>query len=200
MVGGGSPITSPTGLVGKVVGLPALTGNIEECFVSWLQHGGVASSSVHMVQVAFPNMAAQLSAHRIDAAVVIQPFEAAIAGQGGRSLADPCMSVDPSGTGFSLQISARAWAQKHRDVVVAVEESLDEADAFILAHPAQAKSVLARFTSVSPQLVGSLTLPVYKEYESASDLQRWVSVMRSQGLLGSAPVSTAKLLDEPVRH
>jgi len=58
--------------------------------------------------------------------------------------------------------------------------------------------VLASFTSVSPQLVGALTLPVYKEYESASDLQLWVSVMRSQGLLGSAPVSTAKLLDEPV--
>lgn len=185
------------GIAGQRAALPALKGNLADCFFNWLRADHVSSSSVQLAQVALPNMSDQLAAGQIDAAVALQPFVSLMSHHGATNLGDPCLSVSHS-SAFSFQISSSSWAHSHQAVVREVETALRQADAWIAAHPTQAKAVLAQFTHVPLSVLSTVKLPEYSDYEPVSDLSNWYGVLKSLGDTNGASPDLQKLIYEPL--
>jgi NitT/TauT family transport system substrate-binding protein len=88
VVGAGSSIESAKDLAGKTVSINAL-GSIGEIGIrEAVELDGGDPSSINFVQLAFPEVAAQLAAGQIDAGMAGAPFTQQVLGAGGRIVSD----------------------------------------------------------------------------------------------------------------
>ena len=121
----GSHITSPTSLVGKTIAVNELN-NIQTLLTNTaLQTAGISPASVHYRVIPFPLMAAALSAHRVDAISVVEPFITAAELKYG---AQPVMSTCTGPTSnfpMSGYVSTRAWAEKYPNTARAFQSALE---------------------------------------------------------------------------
>lgn len=189
-----SQISKAGDLEGKTVGTPALVGNFPDCLEYWLYTHGAHVPAVHLQQVPLPSMQAQLDAKLIDAAIAPPPFLTAITQAGYTNLGDPCLSITPSGVS-AFEASPRGWALSHRNVIGAMQKSIDQANTYIQTHPAQAKAVLVQYSGVSPSSVGT-KFPKYVGRETRADVYAWEKALLTLGLLKS-PINLANAFVGP---
>jgi NitT/TauT family transport system substrate-binding protein len=70
----GSQLTRPAQLAGKTIAVNALSGLSQMLTEAVLSADGVPPGSLHWVVIPFPEMAAALAGHKVDAAFMIQPY------------------------------------------------------------------------------------------------------------------------------
>jgi NitT/TauT family transport system substrate-binding protein len=120
----GSPITSISGLRGKTIAVNALKGLAELLTANVLASHGVPVSSVRFVAVPFPAMGAALSAHRVDAAFMTDPFLSAA--EIGHGVA-PAFDID-QGAAQDFPIAGyvvtRTWASRYPRTAAAFTAAL----------------------------------------------------------------------------
>ena len=191
IVAKGSAITGAPALAGATVGVPTVNGNFAACTLQWVKSHGVAPESVHLTQVAFPNIADTLQAGRIDAGVSIAPFATKALVSGDYvSLGDPCLAISPESTGAFL-ISNQNWAREHLDAIGKVQKSIAQANTWIHANQIPAKAILAKYTGAPVDSLADVTLPTYIAAEPVADLQAWIDALDGLGML-PAGVPAAK--------
>lgn len=189
----GTGIKGPAGLAGKTVAVN-LTNNVQTLTLdAVLKKDGVNPSSVHYVEVPFPDMVAALKAHRVDAISAIEPFLTASSEQLG---AVPVVSQCTGPTvGFPLSgyFATSSWAQKNPNTAKAFQKALDKAQALADSNPAVVRQILPTYTKVTPKAAGVLKLNTYPATLSVSAMQQVANLMRSGGML-TKPLSVSSMM------
>ena len=108
-----SPIHNARDFAGKTVGISGVRGITEAGTLNWIDKNGGDSKTVHFLDIPFPEMAAAVAAHRIDAALVTEPvLSAALNTKQFRVVADPYSAIAPDflmGGWFTTP----AWIKAH---------------------------------------------------------------------------------------
>jgi NitT/TauT family transport system substrate-binding protein len=184
-----SGITTAAGLAGKTVAVN-LTQNIQTLTTSAvLTSEGVGA--VRYVQIPFPDMVPALTAGRVSAISVVEPFLAAALAAGGKLVASTCTgpTADFPMSGY---ITTQGWAQQHAAAAKAFQQALEKGNAYADAHPDVVRSVLPSYTSITPAAAATVPLGVYPSTLTTSPLQRIAALMKAGGL--ATPSNLSALL------
>lgn len=193
MIEKGSAISSVADLRGKTIAVNAL-GNIGSLMVdSTLRTYGVPVNSVKFKVVAFPQMAAALQDHSVEAAWMAEPFITATGEQSGsEELADTAsgaMTNFPI-AGYEALLS---YSQQHPSVVAAFQRAIVQAEALAATRSVVEQALPTYISPMPPQLVAAVHLDSYPTSLSQTRLQRVADAMFEAGML-KQPFSTQQLL------
>lgn len=181
----GSSITSPAQLRGKDIGVNALNNVGVLMIEAILSQYGVPASSVHFIDIPFPDEAAALAAHRVAAAYITDPFlTAAREKYGVRTLFD-CDSGPVSNLPISGYVTTTAWAEKDPRTVAAFVSALEKGQALASSDRAAADAALSAFIGVPEKTAAAAaigTFPVGQQVQTAP-LQRLADLMLRYGML-----------------
>jgi NitT/TauT family transport system substrate-binding protein len=186
-----SGISKPADLAGKTIAVN-LTQNIQTLATnSVLAADGVTASSVHYVEIPFPDMAAALQANRVDAISVVEPFLSAALAAGGKLVTSTCTG---SMADFPLSgyMTTKSWAQQHAAAARAFQQAVEKGNAYANAHPSVVRSLLPTYTSITAKEAATLPLTSYPTTLTAAPMQRVATLMHGGGL--ATPSDVAAML------
>jgi NitT/TauT family transport system substrate-binding protein len=186
-----SGITKPADLAGKTIAVN-LTQNIQTLTTSAvLAADGVNASSLHYVQIPFPDMGAALQANRVDAISAVEPFLSAALAAGGKLVTSTCTG---SMADFPLSgyVTTRSWVQGHATAARAFQQALEKGNAYADAHPSVVRALLPTYTSITAKAAASMPLASYPDTLTTAPMQRVATLMRAGGL--ATPSDVASLL------
>jgi NitT/TauT family transport system substrate-binding protein len=180
-----SGITKASDLAGKTVGVN-LTNNIQTLTANAvLKAAGVNPAKVTYVVIPFPDMAAALKSHKVDAISAVEPFLAgALASDGAKTVVSSC---DGPVASFPLSgyFATQSWAEKNPNTARAFQKAMFKAQAYADANPSAVASILPTYTKISAAAAAKLPAGTYPSTLDAGSLQRVTSLMKSGGLLTS---------------
>jgi NitT/TauT family transport system substrate-binding protein len=182
----GSRITTLTGLRGATVALNVVN-NVGTILVgSALKSVGLSPSAVKFVQIPFPDMAAALKRHRVDAAWMPEPFASSTEEQlGTQDISD----LDSGAvTGFPLvgYAATRAWEQRYPRTEAAFLRALEIGQEAADTDRAAVERAMESFLGVPPQVAAVMALPQYiLGGVDRARMQRIVDAMQRFGMLKS---------------
>lgn len=151
-----SPLRPGADLNGKIVAVSALNDSFSVSVRAWVDAKGGDSSTLKLVELPISSVTAALTAGRIDAAVLIQPFLApALAAGTIRSLGDPVSATGNHHTD-SAWFTTIEYTQKNPDVVNRFMRTIREGAIYVNAHPAETAGLLTKFAMVQSSDVGKI--------------------------------------------
>jgi NitT/TauT family transport system substrate-binding protein len=186
-----SGIATPAGLSGKTIAVN-LTQNIQTLTTSAvLAADGVSASSLHYVQVPFPDMVTALQANRVDAISAVEPFLSAALAAGGQLVTSTCTgpAADFPLSGYE---TTQSWAQNHASAARAFQQALQKGNAYADAHPGVVRALLPSYTSITAKAAAGMPLGSYPDTLTVAAIARVATLMRSGGL--ATPSDPASLL------
>ena len=153
MVAKDSPIRTGADLNGKVVAINGLKDLQQISASAWVDKHGGDAKTLKFIELPIPQMAAALEAHRVDAALVVEPFVTVAKGLGqGKVIGDV---LDGVGSRYMITgwLSLDPWLDGHRDAaqrfVVALRAAADWAN----THHRESAAILVKNSKMSPDLV-----------------------------------------------
>jgi NitT/TauT family transport system substrate-binding protein len=179
-----SPIKTAKDFNGKTIGIAGIRGIMEVGIRAWLDKNGADANSVKLLDMPFPEMAAAVSAHRIDGAVLTEPvFSANVKTGKYRVIADPYTAIAPEFL-MGAWFSTSAWAQANPKLVTAYSKSILEAAKWANTHQKQSAQILEDATKVP--MGESVHRVPFAERLDAADLQPLIDACAKYGLLKTA--------------
>jgi NitT/TauT family transport system substrate-binding protein len=189
-----SPIRTVQGLRGKVIAVNALAGIGELLVSSVLAENQVPPSFVKFVAVPFPAMDSALSAHRVDAAWMNEPFfSQAEISSGAQGLAD-CDQGATQNFPISGIAVTDVWARKYPRTAAAFVTALDKGQALADTNRQAVEQVLPHYIKVSKAaaaLIATGSYPVGAVNQV--QMQRVADVMHEFGML-KAPFNVSPMI------
>jgi NitT/TauT family transport system substrate-binding protein len=186
-----SGITTPAGLAGKTIAVN-LTQNVQTLTTSAvLAADGVDASSLHYVQIPFPDMGAALQANRVDAISAVEPFLSAALAAGGKLVTSTCTG---SMANFPLSgyVTTKSWTEGHATAARAFQQAVEKGNAYADAHPSLVRALLPTYTSITAKAAAAMPLTTYPDTLTTAPLQRIATLMHGGGL--ATPSDVASLL------
>lgn len=186
-----SGITKPADLAGKTIAVN-LTQNVQTLTTSAvLTADGVSTSSVHYVQIPFPDMSSALQANRVDAISAVEPFLSAALAAGGKLVTSTCTG---SMAGFPLSgyLTTKSWTQQHPAAASAFQQAVEKGNTYANAHPSVVRDLLPTYTSITAKAAASMPLGTFPATLTTATLQRIATLMRGGGL--ATPSDVASML------
>ena len=184
----GESIKSAGDLKGKKVGVPGLNSMLHVMLQKWLLDNNVALAQVTMVEAPFPQMSDMLKGGTLDAAIAIEPFRSRIVSANtGYKVADYVTEIQDNMLA-AFWMAKSDWAQANPKAIQAFREAYDEALAWCLQNPDEAKALQVKYLGVPSPVV-----PSYSTAISAQDLELFERAGRQVGMLRK-PVDVSKLV------
>jgi NitT/TauT family transport system substrate-binding protein len=187
-----SGITKPADLAGKTIAVN-LTQNVQTLTTSAvLTADGVSTSSVHYVQIPFPDMSSALQANRVDAISAVEPFLSAALAAGGKLVTSTCTG---SMAGFPLSgyLTTKSWTQQHGAAASAFQQAIEKGNTYANAHPSVVRDLLPTYTSITAKAAASMPLGTFPATLTTATLQRIATLMRGGGLATPSDVTSMLL-------
>jgi NitT/TauT family transport system substrate-binding protein len=181
-----SGIRSPAQLAGKTIAVN-LANNIQTLMIDTeLQANGVNPATVHYKVVPFPQMAAELKAHRVDAIGVVEPFiTSAELGTGAEPVLSECAGPTANFP-ISGYFATQAWTQKYPNTARAFQEAMARGQALADSSRAAVQQILPTYISgLDGEEAAIVNLGQYPTSLDAAHLQRLASLMFTGRLVGS---------------
>jgi NitT/TauT family transport system substrate-binding protein len=183
VVPAGSPIQTIAELRGKSIGVNAADGIGTLLVSSALADAGISPSDVHFVAIPFPEMAAALQAHRIDAAYLPEPY---LTGTEMAIGAQPIVDTD-QGTAENFPVSGfavtQAWEHRYPRTAAAFRRAIVAAQAIAGSSLAAVERAMISVVGV-PRLTAALMAPPgYPMKPDPAALQRLADLMLRFGML-----------------
>jgi NitT/TauT family transport system substrate-binding protein len=176
-----SPIHTAKDLTGKTIAISGVRGITEIGTRNWLDKNGGDSNSVKLLDMPFPVMADALVQHRVDAALITQPFlEAALDQKKVRVVADVYAAIAPD---FLLGgwIAMTPWVQAHPALAAAFAKTMYQTAKWANTHQAESAVILEEAAQV--HIDRSDHRVPYAEKMVPTDLQKLIDVCAKYGLL-----------------
>ena len=198
-----SGVTDLAGLKGKKIATPFVSTSHYQLMYA-LNKAGVGSKDVQVLNMRPPEVLAAWERGDIDATFIWDPVLSKVKADGGKVLLSSADVAKEGAPTFDAVMVNRAWAEKHKDFLVAFIREMDKADA-------EYKANKAKYTADSPEveaiakIVGSKPADVptsLGEYafpsaaEEASD--KWLGGGKDGGV-AKAMAQTAAFLKEQGR-
>jgi NitT/TauT family transport system substrate-binding protein len=187
-----SGITKPADLAGRTIAVN-LTQNVQTLTTSAvLTADGVSTSSVHYVQIPFPDMSSALQANRVDAISAVEPFLSAALAAGGKLVTSTCTG---SMAGFPLSgyLTTKSWTQQHQAAASAFQQAVEKGNTYANAHPSVVRDLLPTYTSITAKAAASMPLGTFPATLTTATLQRIATLMRGGGLATPSDVTSMLL-------
>ena len=184
----GEKIQKPEDFKGKKVGVPGLNSMLHVLFQKWLLDNKVPLNQVTMIEAPFPQMNDMLKGGTIDAAVAIEPFRTRIvSGNTGYRVADYVTDVQDNVLA-AFWMAKADWAKANPQAVRAFREAYDEALAWCVKNPEEAKQLQVKYLGFPSPVV-----PSYSSSISPEDLEIFEQAGRQVGML-RGPVDVRNLV------
>jgi NitT/TauT family transport system substrate-binding protein len=184
-----STARSAKDLNGKTVACAGLGTLTEYAARAWISQNGGDLSSVKFLEMGYSAMPAALSAGRIDAALVNEPYLGA-AKKDSRLLSYPFDAVSKQfliGGWFATS----QWASDHPDVVKRFAAAMREAALFANTRANDAKSgeILSTYTKIDPAVIAAMVRVHFAETLSPAAVQPQVDTAAKYGGFTTFPAA-----------
>lgn len=185
LVGEDSPFTTVGDLEGKTVAINAINSQVHISLVELMRQEGADASTVKFVSMPMPEMAAALSADRIDAAAVAEPFITIGLEQGARLLSPLYFpAFDPGGT-ESIYFSAGPFLEKHPEVAAGFERAITRANKLANEDPALIRRIAVEDLKLPPETADAMIYPTFSEEMNGESVADISEVMASNHFIDS---------------
>jgi NitT/TauT family transport system substrate-binding protein len=182
-VGKDSPIKAAKDLEGKTVAVNTLNNIVHLMAMAWVDKNGGSSAKVKFVEVPFPQMAATLSAGKVDAISVHEPFVTAALQKGAvRTLAQPWGEVLPKFL-IASWFASEKWIAKNRKTAQAFVRAINRGIETIQADPDGSRAAMVKWAGLNPELAGKIGLPVFEKNISEKDVQATIDLTQKYKLI-----------------
>lgn len=150
-----STIRTAADLNGKTIAVSGLADLTYYGVRAWLDQSGANLASVKFVELPFPAMGPAVAQHRVDAAMVVEPFYT-VAKNDVKSLATPndVIASRFMATGW---IATDAWIASHRDVAARFAAVIRKTALWANAHHRESAQILLRYTKLAPEVAATMT-------------------------------------------
>ena len=181
-----SPIKTAKDLEGKTVAVNTLNNIVHLMAMAWIDKNGGSSSKVKFVEVPFPQMEATLSAGKVDAISVHEPFATAALEKGGaRALAQPWGEVLPKFL-IASWFASEKWLARNKETGQAFVRAIGRGIDAIQADPEGSRAAMIKWAGLNPELAGKIGLPVFEKGVSEKDLQATIDLTLKYKLIPKA--------------
>lgn len=157
---GDSGITRPADLAGKKVSVNTLGAAGDLTIRKAVEDDGGDPSTIEFVEVAFPDVPAQLEAGTMDAAWAPDPFRGMIVGEGGVSVVQPYQATIP-GLSVLTNITTQALLDDDPELVTAYSEAMAEALGWAADNEEAVRAAIATNLDIPEEAAAGITLPTF---------------------------------------
>jgi NitT/TauT family transport system substrate-binding protein len=154
LVTNASPIKTAKDLAGKRMGVTGLSSLLQVGIRAWIDKNGGDSTAVQYVELPTPTMIDALTAGRIDACGMVEPWVSQ-AHATCRVIGAPFSSI---GDRFLITawVANRSWVDANRPTVRQFVTVVRRTADWVNANPKASAEILARFLHLSPDLVNGM--------------------------------------------
>ena len=189
MVPVNSPIKTAKDCNGKTFATAGLGTIAEYLPRAWIDKNGGDSTTVKFVEVTFAETAAAMTAGRVDAAYMVEPFLTVAAKKGdARILATGDDAIGPKFTSTGWYATSQ-WAKAHPDLVERFANAMMESARWANANQTKVVPILAKELKVDPVLAAAAHRPYFVERLVAEQLQPWIDITAKYGKFAAFPAS-----------
>lgn len=178
-----SPIRTAAQLNGKTLGVDGLKTLSEFAPRVWIDKNGGDSSTVKFLEVPFTEIGPALAQHRIDAAMLPEPFlsrnEALVTG-----LADPFPAIAKQML-IGAYFTTVSWAEAHPDLVRQFAAAMRETAQWANKNQPESALILAKYAKIDPKLVGSMRRIGFAESVTPELVQPTIDVAFKYGVISA---------------
>jgi NitT/TauT family transport system substrate-binding protein len=192
VVAGDSPIRTAQDLAGKTIGVNTLQNVNDVVIKSYLEAQGADVNSVRLTEMPFPTMLPAINQHRVDAALVIEPFATIAQNQGARVLFRPYVEAKPN-LAIGTYSATEQYIRENPQVVKSFREGLAETAAYVAEYPDEFRTALTTIAKVAPDLASKVNLPVWRSEMDTASLEFFADRMVRYGLVTAKPDVAAAL-------
>jgi NitT/TauT family transport system substrate-binding protein len=157
---GDAGITRPADLAGKKVSVNTIGAAGDLTIRKAVQDDGGDPSTIEFVEVAFPDVPAQLEAGTMDAAWAPDPFRGIIVGGGGVSVVQPYQATIP-GLTVLTNITTQALMDEDPELVAAYSEAMAAALEFAAGNEEAVRAAIATNLEIPEEAAAGITLPTF---------------------------------------
>jgi NitT/TauT family transport system substrate-binding protein len=133
LVASDSPLKTPADFAGKTIGVSSLNDLVTLSVRAWIESAKVDSTKVNFVEVPPASAMNALTANRVAAIILYDPFLGGALAQGAKVIANP---YDYIARDFliSAWFVSNQWATDHRDAALAFARVLEQVTPYVSAH------------------------------------------------------------------
>lgn len=153
-----SPYRTAADLNGKTVTTGSIKSMLQAAMMAWTDKHGGNSKSLQFVEIPFPQMDAALVAHRIEAAVLTEPYASAAAD--ARVIGSAEDGVAPTFMTLGWYATA-AWLNAHPDAAVRFIAAIREAAAWGNTHHEESAAILSKYSKIPVNVAADMGRSVY---------------------------------------
>jgi NitT/TauT family transport system substrate-binding protein len=181
-----SPLKTAKDLEGKTVAVNTLNNIVHLMAMAWVDKNGGSSSKVKFVEVPFPQMQATLSAGKVDAISVHEPFATAAIEKGAsRVLAQPWGDVLPKFL-IASWFASEKWLVKNKETGQAFVRAIGRGIDAIQSDPEGSRAAMVKWAGLNPDIAGKIGLPVFEKGVSEKDIQATIDLTLKYKLIAKA--------------
>lgn len=153
-----SPYHTAADLNGKTVTTGSIRSMLHAAMMAWTDKHGGNSKTLQFVEIPFPQMDAALVAHRIDAAVLTEPYasaasDARVIGSAEDGVASTFMTLG--------WYSTAAWLNAHPDAAVRFIAAIHDAAVWGNSHHDESAAILSKYSKIPVNVAGDMGRSVY---------------------------------------
>jgi NitT/TauT family transport system substrate-binding protein len=192
MVKEDSPIETAADLEGRTVAANTLQNIVDTAVRASVRKAGGDPTKVKFTALPFPEQPAALASGQVDAVFVVEPFQQAVLGQGGRTIASSYVDAAPNLTVASYFTSQRMLTE-NPDLVKRFTEAMQESLSYADSHPDEARAIIGSYTNIARDVVERVTLPKWPAEVNRDSVQTVADLALEDGLL-TEPAKVDELL------
>ncbi|GAA4119320.1 ABC transporter substrate-binding protein [Enteractinococcus coprophilus] len=177
-----SDVESIADLEGKRVAVNTLNNINDTVLKEGMRQAGGDRDSMDLVEVAFPDMGAQLESGNVDAIMAVEPFATLAKNAGAKEIyspyAEPIEDLMIAGY-FTNTDKIESDPELVDSFVAAVKESQQYAE----DNPDAAKEILSEYTEIEPEVVEQLHMPRFPQEVNRESTERIIELSDETGLI-----------------
>ncbi|WP_336630414.1 MULTISPECIES: ABC transporter substrate-binding protein [unclassified Microbacterium] len=160
VVPAGSAITRPADLAGKKVSVNTIGAAGDLTIRKAVQDDGGDPSTIEFVEVAFPDVPAQLEAGTMDAAWAPDPFRGIVVNNGGASIVQPYQATIP-GLTVLTNITTQKLIDEQPELVASYAAAMTEALEWASGNEEAVREAIATNLKIPAEAAAGITLPTF---------------------------------------
>lgn len=181
-----SGITDIAGLAGKKIGVNTLNNISDSTISEAVKLAGGDYESIHFVEMAFPDMTAQLAKGNVDAIAAVEPFVTISEADGNvpvfSNYAEPVDDLT-----VAVYFSTDQYVAEHPETAAKFVRAMKASQEYAEQNPEKVKAILPDYTSLEPDVIEKLTLPRYNTEVNTASIQQIADISLDRGLIDKKP-------------
>jgi NitT/TauT family transport system substrate-binding protein len=154
-----SPLQSAASFNGKTIAVTGLADLTYYGTKAWIDRNGGDTSSIKWVELSFPEMAAAVATHRVDGAMIAEPFlEAAKPQVKFVAPVDDAVAPRFMSTGW---VATDAWIKAHPAEAAKFADVMQRTSAWANTHQKESAQILLHHTRITPETAATMSRVTY---------------------------------------